>query len=94
MASNKIYVADVGTGFEVDTKSDLATATTTNLLITKPDKTEKTWIGGKIGTIITYIIVTDDLDQPGEWILNSYVINPSGKWTGESVTFRVYAKGK
>jgi hypothetical protein len=90
--SDKSYVDDVGTVVLVDTGSDIQTATTTNLLVKKPDGTEVTWTGTLSGTdSITYTIVADDFDQAGTYSLQSYVETAAWQGSGETVTFIVYS---
>ena len=93
---SKIYQGDVGTVFSVDVGTDISSATTTNLKVCKPDGSNVTWIGainGGINTQIDYTIVTDDLDQVGEYKLNAYVVTATWTGHGETVPFVVYKVG-
>lgn len=92
---SKIYRNDTGTIFQVDVGVDISAASTAALKVRKPDGTEVTWVGAVNGSVpsqIDYTIVTDDLDQGGEYILQSYVVTATWTGRGESVQFFVYAE--
>lgn len=90
---SKIYVGDEGTLFRLDTKADLTDASVTKMFIQKPGGDEVEWDGAPdvdINTKVAHTIAADELDLAGEWVANSYVVNLSGKWTGDSVKFTVH----
>lgn len=84
----KIYVGDSGTKIEVDTKQDLTSATTTNIVVKKPDGTNVTWNGTvdpANPTVINYITTSTDFDIPGTYICQAQVTLPG--WSGRGDTF-------
>ncbi len=90
--ADKMYVGDIGTEFIVDCGSDLTGATTTDLRVKKPDGTVETWAAAIYNTnYLKYTIVSGDLDQEGEYELQSYVVLPSWTGRGETVEFTVYS---
>ena len=100
MPANEIHVGDVGTKLTVvitdaGTPVDISTASTKNILLLKPDgKTLLT----KAGTFTTdgtngsmyYIVVTGDLDTPGEWQIQALVIIGATTFHSDVQTFTVY----
>lgn len=88
--SGKYYVDDVGTKIIVDVCSDISTATTTELLITKPDGTSATWTASiEDTTHISYIVQADDFDQAGWYRLQAKIVMPGWSGRGELTKFRV-----
>ena len=94
MAEQEIHVGDIGTIFEVeviecnlvtglDEVVDISASTTMQLkfqksggtTITKTASFSDAGVDGKI----RYVSVSGDLDQPGQWRLQAYLISPS--WT-------------
>lgn len=87
----KIYVGDVGTEIILDCGQSIASATTTDIKVTKPNNTTDTWTGSIYNTnYIKYTIQTGDLDVVGPWLLQAYVVTPSGTWRGETAKMEVY----
>lgn len=92
---SKIYVGDIGTEFIIDTGSDLSTATITNILVEKPDKTITTWSGVVDGlTSIKYLTVDGDMDQAGKYKCQVIVSLPGWSGSGETFTFQAYKQFK
>ena len=90
---SKLYQDDVGTVFQVAVGANVSAASTTDLKVRKPDGTRVTWTGavnGVTNTQIDYTIVTDDLDQSGEYKLQSYVVTASWTGLGETTDFTVH----
>ncbi len=86
------HLGDIGTTLIVNCGEDLSSATTMQLYIRKPDGTEVI----KDATIynstyLRYATVSGDLDQSGNYLLQSYVITPS--WTGKGNTASFVVKG-
>lgn len=93
----KYYVGDVGTTLVVSTGNNLTTATLIKLKVQKPDGTEHTWdaiINPALNTQILYTVVAGDLDQLGTYKVQAYVEFPSGKWRGNTASFKVVAHYK
>ena len=91
--ASKLYQADEGTVFQVDVGVDISAASTTDLKVRKPDGTLVSWVGaanGSTNTQIDYTIVTDDLDQLGQYRLQAYVVTATWTGRGETVNFTVY----
>lgn len=97
--SAEIHVGDVGTVFvftvtnENDVAVDLSGATTKSIIFSKPDgstvtKSASFYTSGTDG-ILTYTTTTGDLDQPGNWRSQAYVILASGKWYSSFGEFAV-----
>lgn len=77
---NDVFVGDVGTILLFDTGEDATAATLLEIKVTKPDSTSVIWTGTPSSNNISYTIVTDDLDQSGEYILQPYAEFPT--WSG------------
>lgn len=89
--ADKSYVGDVGTILVVDTGSDITLATTTKILVRKPDGTETFWTGTLYNTrYIKYTILANDFDMSGTYYLQSYVVLPTWTGRGETATITVY----
>ena len=90
-----IHKDDVGLVIELDTKTDLTTGTTFQILWTKPDLTTGTWVAAVVGApadgIIAYTTLTGDIDQAGTWCLHANVIYSAGvkEIMGDKVSFVV-----
>jgi len=92
---SKIYIGDIGTAIKVDTGSDLATATTTNIQIKKPDDSVEIWVGAVVeDTVIQYTSTVDTFDQIGNYEGQAVVVLPSWDGLGETFTFKVYGEFK
>lgn len=99
--SNIAHVGDIGTIFEVTVTDrdgaaiNLATATTLSIIFAKPDGTTET----KTATLsgdgtdgkMRYSSVSGDLDTPGVWQLQGYVVDGSYTNYSDSATFQVRA---
>lgn len=86
---SEIYKGDAGTVIEVSVGEDVSLATTLELRIRKPDGTVENWTATKdplIDTQINHTVSAGDLDQVGEYRLNSYIVLPT--WTGHGETAR------
>ena len=89
-----IQLGDIGTVFSIETGAVLTGATTTEILIQKPDLSLATWTATVSGTKLTYTTVANDLDQRGVWKGHAHVILPSGDWRGSLFQFSVEDKFK
>lgn len=94
-----IHVDDIGTIIEVtvkdedDTVINLATATVKQFIFRKPDHVEVV----KAAALVTdgtdgklqYTTIADDVDLAGDWQIQVYIENPSGKWHSDAQVFSV-----
>lgn len=89
----KIYVNDIGTEITVDCGSDISSATTLELYVHKPNGKNVTWTCILSGTnYIKYTTVSGDLDQAGEYSIQSHLVLPTWSGSGETATFNVYKR--
>jgi len=74
-----VFVGDIGVQFKLNATIDLSSQTTLQIKYQKPDKTTGFWVATVSGT--NYAVYTtkteNDLDDPGTWILQIYVITPT-----------------
>jgi len=97
MAGNDVYVGDVGTIISLETgltTAALAGATITDILVSKPDKTEVVWHGALVGTAIEYTIVAGDLNKAGQYKMQVHLKIPTWDGKGSTVTMKVLAAYK
>lgn len=95
MTEDKIYVGDTGTAIIADTEADLATATETNLIVEKPDRSIVTWVGVREGeTSVKYLTVEDDLNIKGIYKAQAVVTLPGWSGSGETFEFEVFDRFK
>jgi len=89
---SKFYVGDIGVRIEVDTCSDITTATLVVLRVEKPDGTTHDWVGTVYDTTkILYIVGPGDFDQEGRYRLQPYIEMPSWQGQGNTATFKVHS---
>lgn len=87
----KIYVGDTGTDIILDCGQSIAAATTAAIKYKKPTGVTGTWTGSVYNTnYVLYTTDSDDLDVAGQWLLQSYVVTPTGTWLGETTAMTVY----
>jgi hypothetical protein len=91
-----IYQGDTAVIFRLDTGIDdaqLATATEISILVQKPSGTNVTWTATQYGATseITYTSLTGDLDEAGDYILQSYIEWGTNVHHGDSITVTIYA---
>lgn len=79
-----MHLGDVGTRIWLDCKDDVSLATTTEIHALKPDGTPVVWPAQIDGQGVYYITQAGDIDQPGRWTLQSYVVLPD--WRGHGDT--------
>jgi len=99
MAANEIHLNDIGTVFTITLKDgssvvDISSATTKIIIFGKPDGTSVSQTGtftsdGTDGKMY-YTSVDGDLDQPGWWKIQAYIID-SGTWKSDIGNFEVHA---
>jgi hypothetical protein len=66
---NKVYVGDIGTILEAETKKDLSGVSVLRFEITKPDGGVTNWMAApKVGNpTVAQCVIGDFLDSPGIW---------------------------
>ena len=97
--SGTIHVGDIGTVIEVTVKDEdgaivnLSTATVKQFIFDKPDgvNVTKTAVFSTDGVDgkLRYTLIADDVLLHGDWQLQVYIENPSGKWHSDTQTFSV-----
>jgi hypothetical protein len=95
MSRNKIYINDVGIEFIVDCGMDISNASSTILEVRKPDGTIVNWIGtiysiDNASRYIRYVSQAGDLNQAGEYQLQSKPTIASWSGHGDTTKFVVY----
>jgi len=97
-AENKVYVGDIGTILEAETKKDLSGVSVLRFEITTPDGTVQNWPATpKVGnpTVAQTVILADALNLAGVWRGQAYAEwELSQKWHGAVFRFTVYALGE
>ena len=98
------HVNDIGTIFRVtvfaatstgtSTVADISTASTKQIVFSRPDGTTLTKTAvfttdGEDGDI-QYLSVDGDLNMAGTWHLQVYIVTPAGEWRTDVGHFRVY----
>lgn len=88
----KIYKGAVGVEIRLDTGQSLTSATLKEIHVQKPDGSEVKWTALQYNsTTIYYVTASGDLNDAGEYTLQSYVEwGSSSKHLGESVMLKVY----
>ena len=99
MAQNEIHVGDIGTVFQVTVLDGgeaipLQTATTKQLIFTKPSREKLTKAAafvtdGSDGKI-KHTSVSGDLDESGNWKIQAYIVLPGGSWKSDIGEFFVH----
>lgn len=56
-----------------DTGLDLTSATVKKILYVKPDGTQGSWVATTNSTSLVYDLLATDIDQSGNWKLQTYV---------------------
>ena len=100
MAAEEIHLNDIGTIFELTVKDgdatlDISTALSMVILFKKPSGTvvTQTAVYQTDGTdgIMQYVTQTGDLDEVGGWKIQGRVQLPTGHWSSDTHSFKVYA---
>ena len=92
--ADSIQVGDIGTRITLDCVEDISTAVpgSTKILYTKPDgATSSEWDATVSGTTLYYDTVDGDIDQAGDWCLQTYV-ELSGGWEGRGERYCMTVK--
>jgi hypothetical protein len=100
MSAEKVYVGTIGTRirlrvFEDSESEDLSGATSPKIYYLKPDGTTTgSWTAtldtGTDKHLYYDTVATTDLDQSGEWLLQSYHEKSGWEGRGETVALEVY----
>jgi hypothetical protein len=95
----EIHIGDIGTVFEITITDctaavDISTATDMSIVFRKPDgaiveKTAEFLTDGTDGKL-AYTTVDGDIDQKGTWKIQAKVVMPSGAWSSNIDSFKVY----
>lgn len=95
----EIHIGDIGTVFEITITDctaavDISTATDMSVVFRKPDGTvvenEASFLtDGEDGKLI-YTTIAGDIDQKGTWKIQAKVVMPSGSWSSNIDSFKVY----
>lgn len=97
----KIYVGQLGVSIEADTQGtdpdcpvvNWSDATTLEIILRLPDKTEVKLPATLDGSLLKYL--TDDvadLPQSGKYLVQAHVVGPGYDALGETASFKVYDK--
>lgn len=95
----EIHVGDIGTIFEItivdcDSPVNITAATEKTIIFSKPDGTivEKAASFSTDGADgkIRYYTIANDLDTDGKWKIQARIVLPSGQWSSNTSTFKVF----
>ena len=101
MAAGEIHRGDIGTTFVVTIKDengsvvDVSGATTTKINFKAPNvasvlgKTASLYTDGTDGKI-KYVSQSGDLYCAGMWLLQGFITTPSGSWSSDIVSFKIF----
>jgi len=96
----EIHLNDIGTVFRVtlydcDNAVDLSTASVKQFVFKKPDESVVTkdavFLTDGTDGVVQYVTIASDLDLPGKWKIQARVTLPTGVWSSDIDTFKVYA---
>jgi hypothetical protein len=101
MAANEIHIGDIGTIFEVTlmddvTPVDVSAASVMEIVFRKSDgttivtNTATFTTDGTDGKIEYKTVLDTELDVKGNWRIQGKVTLPSGSWSSDIDTFKVY----
>ena len=89
--SEKIYINDTGTVISLNCGSDVSDALEAKILVKKPDNSEHEWIAEvKNSQYVEYSILAGDLDQSGEYFLQSFIKTPAWEGRGQTTVLDVF----
>jgi hypothetical protein len=94
---NKVYVGDIGTILEAETKKDLSGVSVLRFEVTKPNGQQDNWPATpKVGNpTVAQCVIGDKLDVAGIWSGQVYAEwGLSQKWHGSTFRFTVFALGE
>jgi hypothetical protein len=73
----------------LETGQDLTGATNTKILYKKPDSTKGEWAATIVGTTLEYLVQNGNIDQDGNWELQSCIEIAGRKGYGQKVKLKV-----
>ena len=93
----RLFVGDTGTILNFDLEHDVSSATTREIHVRRPDKSEAIWSAVAHPSDVNkirYTTISTDLDMAGLWRANAVVdlTTPSWDGTGDTVEFEVFEK--
>lgn len=90
----KIYAGAIGVELRLDTGQSLIGATLMKIMVKRPDGSLEEWTATQFNsTTIYYVTVDGDLDDAGDYTLQSYAEwGTSSTHLGESVVLKVYGE--
>jgi len=96
--AGKIYEDDWGVVVKINVGIDLTLASAYSCYVVKPNGLIASWsptiqLPATDGILI-YTTQSNDFNVPGNYRLQAIIVFPSGSFTGELATFRVYKKGE
>lgn len=86
----KVYKGAIGLLIEVETGVDLSDATEVKLKVKKPSGATVEWTGVASGTKIQYNTQSGDLHESGLYLIQAYVVKPTGTYLGETARLHVF----
>ena len=98
--AGKVYVAQTGVKFTLDTETDITGATTLTIKYIKPDATTGSWTaieeGDPTDGVISYTVtLITELTPAGRWIFWAYVVHSDGSVSyGEATGYSIYGEGR
>lgn len=82
----KTYLGDIGVVILLDCGQNITSASNYLIKVKRPDGTLVTWTASLSGTnSITYTTVGNDLNQTGNWLLQSYITGSGFALLGDTV---------
>ena len=102
LTTEKIYTGMFGFVVNVKTGIDLSNATTTNILVSKPNGLSTTWgatpKSPATAGILTYTVTSGDIEVHGKYMIQSELVFPANppipakKLYGKTAFFMVYER--
>lgn len=90
---SKHYINETGTVITVDCGEDITSATNTKLKVQKPDGTKVEWTTTIYDSnYLRYTTQSNDLDQSGEYIVQSSLTLSGWTGLGDSDSFEIYSE--
>lgn len=85
------YIGEIGTVITVDCGEDISAATNTKFKVKKPDGTEIEWSASIYNTnYLQYTTINSDLNQYGEYIIQSSLTISGWTGLGDADSFIIY----
>lgn len=85
-----IYLGDIGTKIILNCGADISAATKREIKVRRPSGIRGTWTAiQETTTSISYITQAGDIDELGQWRIQSYVETPAWKLYGGATTLDI-----